>query len=60
MAVSNYLGNIRGKNRKVSKDPITRFEVACRSFDEWDIIDENEKKEIKLKEAGGKIVMYII
>ena len=47
-------GNIRRKNRKVSKDPIIRFEVACRVFDGWGIIDEKEKKEKKRKEAEGK------
>jgi hypothetical protein len=54
LAVSNYLGNIRGKNRKVSKDPKIRLEVACRVFDGWGIIDEKEKKEKKRKEAEGK------
>jgi hypothetical protein len=40
----NDLEKYQGKNRKVSKDPIMRFEVAWRSSDEWDIIDEKEKK----------------
>jgi len=43
----NDLEKYQGKNRKVSKDPIMRFEVACRSSGKWVLIDEKKKKKSK-------------
>jgi len=48
----NYLEKYQGKKQKVLKRSYIRFEVACRSSDEWDIIDEKEKK--KTKRSLGK------